>query len=90
MTTHSEADILSRVIAPEQPTLSEEAARSIVALAFAQQDLERMNELAEKGRDGTLSPPEEAELDSYERVGCLLGILQSKARASLKTAPSAE
>ena len=84
--TNTEADILSRVIAPDQPTLSEEAARSILALHFSRQDLDRMEELAEKAREGTLTPAEQAETEGYERVGCLLGILQSKARFSLKRA----
>jgi hypothetical protein len=88
--TNNEADILSRVIDPDLPSLSEDAARSIIALSFAQQDQDRMNELAEKGRHGQLEPAEEAELNSYERVGCLLGILQSKARLSLKRAASSE
>ena len=83
-TVNSEAEILSRVIAPDQPSLSEDAARSILTLSFAGQDRDRMNALSEKARDGTLTPAEQAELDSYERVGCLLGILQSKARLSLK------
>ncbi len=89
-TANNEADILSRVIAPNQPSLSEDAARSILALGFGQPDRQRMDDLAEKAREGTLTPAERAELDGYERVGCLLGILQSKARQSLKRAASAE
>lgn len=86
---NTEADILSRVIAPDDPSLSMEAARSILTLRFAREDLKRMDDLAEKAREGTLTPAEKRELEDYERVGCLLGILQSKARLSLKRATSA-
>ena len=45
-----------------------------------------MDELAEKARQGTLSAAEHAEVENYERVNNLLGILKSKARQSLKKA----
>jgi hypothetical protein len=43
-----------------------------------------MHELAAKAREGTLTPAEQAEINNYERVGYLLGVLHSKARRSLK------
>ena len=85
-----EAEILSRIIAPERHDLPEEAARAILALAFPQRDVDRMNELASKAREGTLTPCESDELAGYERVGCLLGILQSKARQSIDADDGAE
>jgi hypothetical protein len=42
-----------------------------------------MDELAEKARQGSLSPEERAEADSYERVGHFVSLLKSKARRSL-------
>lgn len=39
-----------------------------------------------KKRAGKLTPSEEQELNSYIRVGQMLGILQSKARRSLRVA----
>ncbi len=90
VTANNESDILTRVIEPDQPSLSADAANSILALGFSQQDNDRMHELAEKAQIGELTPEDRAELDSYERVGCLLGILQSKARVSLKKTTSAE
>jgi hypothetical protein len=42
-----------------------------------------MGELLEKGRLGKLSAKEEKDLDTYERLGSLLGILHSKARQAL-------
>lgn len=79
----SEMAILRRVVDPEQPFLSEEAARAILRLDFHADDRARMNQLAEKNRAGKLTTTEEQELNGYIRVGQMLGILQSKARRSL-------
>jgi len=80
----SEMAILRRVIDPERPFLSEEAARAILRLTFKPSDRARMNQLAARNRDGKLEPVEEEELNNYIRVGQTLGILQSKARQTLK------
>jgi hypothetical protein len=80
----SEMAILRRVVDPDRPFLSEEAARSILGLRFSTADRNRMNRLAAKNRDGMLKPAEEVELNNYIRVGQTLGILKSKARRSLK------
>jgi hypothetical protein len=79
----SEMDIFRRVVDPEEPFLSAEAARGIMRLDFSGADRERMNELAARNREGRISPAEEQELSNYIRVGQILGILQSKARRSL-------
>ena len=81
-TETSEMAILRRIVDPEQPFLSEEAARAILRLDFSAADRARMNQLAAKNREGKLTPTEEQELNSYIRVGQTLGILQSKARRS--------
>ena len=83
MTTTSEAAILSRVLEPDKPMLSHDAARSILALDFAPADRDRMNELSAKARAGTLTADEDEELENYIRVGDLLAIMQSKARRSI-------
>lgn len=43
-----------------------------------------MRALAAKAREGLLTPEEEIEIDSFERVGHLLSTLKSKARKVLK------
>ena len=80
----SEMAILQRIVDPEQPFLSAEAARVLLRLDFNTDDRTRMNQLAAKNRAGKLTPSEEQELNSYIRVGQMLGILQSKARRSLR------
>ena len=82
----SEMAIFRRIVDPEQPFLSAEAARAILRLDFHVDDRTRMNQLAAQNRVGKLTPTEEQELNGYLRVGQMLGILQSKARRSLRAA----
>lgn len=70
--------------------LSPDAARSLLALDFASADRERMNSLAARAREGTLTNDEDEELENYLLVGDLLAIMQSKARRSLKNGNSHE
>ena len=83
-TASSDVEILSRVIQPKHSNLSAAAARGWLKLDFDQQDRDRMHELALKAQEGSLTPPEEAALDNYRRVGRILDLLHSKARLSLK------
>lgn len=80
----SEMAILRRVVDPAQPYFSCEAARDILRLEFSKSDRRRMNQLAEKNRQGKLTAGEEEELDNFIRVGQTLGILRSKARRTLR------
>jgi hypothetical protein len=82
--TTNEAEILSRVIAPEEPTFPPETTRIILSPDFTKEDRERMDLLAEKARAGVLTEEEQSEIDCYERVGHFLSLLRSKARMSLK------
>jgi hypothetical protein len=84
MTANSEAAILSRVLEPDKPMLSAEAAREILALNFAAPDRKRMTELSARAHAGQLTSDEDEELENYIRVGDLLAVMQSKARRSLR------
>ncbi len=83
-TQTTEAAILGRILQPDKPTFSPEAARAILDLDFDQADRDRMRQLSAKARAGTLTPDEQTAINNYERVGHLLNIMQSKARCSLK------
>jgi hypothetical protein len=83
----SEAAIWARLISPENTCLSPEAARSLLELRFSEQDQARMNELAQKNRDGLLTAEERQELESYVKVRDVLSLLHLKARKSLKSSP---
>ena len=80
----SEVAIFSRVLQPEQATLSVAAAKAILDLGFSEADKERMRQLSAKARDGTLDADEQAEINNYERVGHILSLMKLKARRSLK------
>ena len=81
--------IWSRIVKPDQATLTPDAARAILKLDFDPEDRERINLLSAKAQEGALSPEERAELEEYVRVNAELIVLQSKARVSLKRAKSA-
>jgi hypothetical protein len=81
-----EAQVLSRTINPNEGTFAPDAARALLTLRFTEIDRERVNELAAKAREGSLTAEERAILDGYEHVGFLLELLKSKARLSLKLA----
>ena len=82
---NTDAAIWERVI-QFQGQLSIAAARALLKVQFGAEDLERMHYLAAKAQNGTLTEKEGIELDTYERLGCLLDILHSKARRALKRA----
>jgi len=83
--TTSETAIFERIVLPGAPTLSQESARSLLALQFSPKDREQMEALAEKARQGSLTEEEQQAIENYERVGHYLAILQSKARMALDT-----
>jgi hypothetical protein len=80
------AAILGRVINPDDPTLSPEAARSLLKLTFPKGDKERVAALLAKNQESQLTSDERAELDEYLRADAFLSVLKSKARLSLKRA----
>lgn len=68
---------------PDDADPSFEAARRALSFRFTEGQLQRMRELAEKATQGQLTSEERDEVECYERVGSLLGVLQSKARLIL-------
>ncbi len=67
--------------------LSATQARALLKLTFSPRDHDRMRELSAKARAGTLTAQEQVDIDAYERLGCLLDILHSKARRALQKKP---
>ena len=80
--TTLDADIFLRLWNKQK--LTPTTARHLLKLEFDENDRQRMHALAEKNRDGGINPEELAELDHFIRVGMVLSILQSRARALLK------
>ena len=83
----NEVSILARVLGNGRERLSPQWAKQLLALGFSDRDEARMNDLAERNGKGLLSEAEKDELLGYAKAGCLLGILQSKARRALKIRP---
>ena len=82
----TEGAIWQRLIQPDSDELTREAAQGLLLLEFSPADKSRMTELASKASAGELSDDEEAELESYRRVGYLLDLIQSRARRALASA----
>jgi len=75
---------LERLFDPAQPFITREGAQMIADIRAEQEEEERMDVLAEKDNDGTISPQERREYEAWVREGALLSILQAKARLYLK------
>jgi hypothetical protein len=82
----TDAAIIGRLGKPDNSDFSPAAAREILSIQLGSEDQKRMRKLSRKAQEGTLTPVEESEVESYRRIGYWLGVLWSKARKSLKHA----
>jgi hypothetical protein len=87
-TTHAESrttesDIWVRLIEPGNGDIPKAAAKGILSLNFSDKDKARMQDLAERNKEGTLSAAEREELENYVLVGDVLSLLHLKAKKSL-------
>jgi hypothetical protein len=80
----SESAIWERVIHPERGNLPVEAARFFLNLAFDDDDLQRLHELAVKQQAGALSEDDAAALANFRQVGLQIDLLRSKARHAMQ------
>jgi hypothetical protein len=80
---YHEAAIMARLVGPGKVVISAATAKGFLALGFDPNDKDRMQYLAARARDGSLTPEELTEVEAYSRISSLLGILKSKARRSL-------
>jgi hypothetical protein len=74
--------ILERLVVPMGSTLRGEVVLRV--LDFSSEDHQRMQVLAAKARLGTLTAEDRVAIESYERVGHYLSILQSKVCQALR------
>ena len=84
--TLTEADILSELVAPSEPSLSQEFARAVLSVRFNESATNRIRELLQNNNAGTITAAEKSDLDKYLRVGQFLDLMQAKARLSLEHA----
>src|SRR4051812_9220112 len=81
---NSEAEILGRMIRPEEADLPAAVAQALLRLQFDPSDLDQMHELAVKNQADALTPAESAELETYLRISYFIDLMHAKARRSLK------
>jgi hypothetical protein len=84
----SESEILEQVIEPDNAGMSRAAAEALLQFRFNSAALARINELAEKNRQGQMEPSERALLDRYVRVGNFLNLIHAKAHCALAESTS--
>jgi hypothetical protein len=82
----NEIDIWSGVITPDENGMPISDAQAILRWGFSDQAKKRMEELAVRNGQDTLTETEREELQAYVHVGQIIGILQAKARLSLRRA----
>lgn len=87
--TITEAEILQEVIGADQGDLTPEVAQSVLRWKFTDRATTRINDLAVRNNQGTITETEREELAKYLRVGSLVNVVQAKARVSLKRSQSA-
>lgn len=75
--------VLERLLEPISSSLNEDAARKLIGLKADRKAQLRMTKLAEKCNEGSLTPDERREYETYVMAGEFLAILQAKARIRL-------
>jgi hypothetical protein len=83
------AAALDRLLDPVGRCLTPEVARALIALRADAETQARIDELADKCTEGTLSPTERTEYEAYVAAIDFLTILQAKARGTLAQAAGA-
>jgi hypothetical protein len=91
MGARNEIAVLERMMRAGIADIPPEAARYFLSLDFSDADQDRLDELSQHAREGSLTSAEREELDDLIRLADFLAILQSKSRQSLKNldAPAA-
>jgi hypothetical protein len=84
--TPSEGTLLDGLLEPFGACLTPEVGRRLVDLQANATTVARVEELADKCNDGTLTPDERAEYESYVQVNQVMTMLKAKARKFLQSA----
>ena len=89
MPTDYDTTALRRVLSPLASSLDRAGLESLVRFRADQQTQDRVDELAEKCNDGTLSLAEEREYDSYVETSRFIAILKAEAKRILDSQDAA-
>src|SRR4051812_18062031 len=83
MSQASSINVLDRLLEPVGRSMTPDLARELIELRAAPEVQARIDDLAERCNEGTLTPEERAEYESCVQAIHLIGILQRKARRVL-------
>ena len=84
-TTPSKGTLLDSLLEPFSDCLTPEVAQKLVNLQANEAVVARVEELAGKCNEGTLTPDERAEYESYVQVNQVMTLLKAKARKFLQS-----
>ena len=82
------AEVLNRLLEPVGKALSPDAARRLLALRADPETQNRIDELASRCNEGTLTPEERGEYETLVAAGEMIAVLQAKARVALSAKPA--
>lgn len=82
----NQAEIFARTVEHHAEQLPPDIARFFLELELTADDQARLNELADKAREGSLTEIERQDLDEYRRAGRLVELMKLKARHALRSA----
>ena len=83
MNTSSNSAVLDELIEPVARCFTPEVARRILSLRASTDLQTRLDDLADKCSEGTLTAAEHEQYESYVRGMNFIGVLQASARAQL-------
>src|SRR5262249_21558054 len=79
----SEIAIFGRLLRNSKGQMSRSLARYVLTLGFSDDERSRVQDLATRNQEGTLSAEQKEELHHYVQAGHLLALLHSEARRTL-------
>lgn len=82
----NQAEIFRRVLEHQSGAMTPEVAQFFLQLELPDEDRVRLADLAEKARQGALSPVDQADLDEFRRLGRLVELMKLKARKAISAA----
>lgn len=88
MARESNTAVLDQLLGPLTDCFTPEVARRIAALRAPVEVQTRLDELADKCSDGTLTPDDRSAYEACVRAVNFIGVLQAKARAILADDPT--
>lgn len=86
-TTTQQSAIINEMLEPLTAALTPETAQLMANLKAKPSVERRVNALAEKCNEGTLSEAEQSEYEAYVRIGNVINILKARAKQTLSQKP---